>query len=334
MLDKPAATEAISADDRRVLLERHGAFALAYSAAFQPGLSHFGDSHGFLTYRMVGRTAFVLADPLAPAENRAALIDAFIAEKRDVTFWQVSHAVAALLDARGFAVNELGYESTVDIAGFRFDGPQRRSFRTAVNRFSRQGLRVAEVSPGDLDPAELQAISDGWRRTRRQSRHELGFLARPVVLAGEPGVRKFFILDGEDRPKGFAFFDPVYDGGRLVGYLSTTRRWRPDADPLSAYFLVRRALERFRSEGVETLYLGLMPFQGIEDKEFTKDWLTRRVFKLIQKSRLGNRLVYPSRSLARYKLSYGGALRQTYCAMNTTPSLPRLLKLLVACRIF
>lgn len=334
MLDKPTADFPISECDRRILLERHGTFALAYSVAFQPGLQHFGDADGFLSYRMVGRTAFVLADPLAPPSAWGPLIDAFIARKKDVTFWQASHALASLLDRRGFCVNELGYESTVPISDFSFLGPKRRSFRTAVNRFERRGLRVCEVPFAALDPGEVRRISDEWRHTRTQRRHELGFLARPVVLEDEPGVRKFFILDRDNRPLGFAFFDPVYECGRVVGYLSTTRRWPHQGDPLSAYFLVRRAIEQFRLEGVQTLYLGLMPFAGIEDKEFTRDWLTRRAFKFIDKSSLGNRLVYPTRTLALHKKSYDGALRQTYCAMNTTPSLPRLLKLLVACRIF
>ena len=76
-----------------------------------------------------------------------------------------------------------------------------------------------------------------------------------------------------------------------------------------------------------------MPFHRIEDDEFTKDWLTRRVFRLVYTNRLANRLIYPAQTLARHKESYGGTTYQTYCAQNTPPSLPRLLKLLRACRI-
>ncbi len=328
----PPAAE-ISESDRYALLARHGRFALAYSVACQPGLAHFGDAEGFLSYCMVGRTAFVLADPLAPAEMHGALIDAFVAEKGDVTFWQVSHETAALLDERGFAVNALGVESIVDLADFDFSGPARRSFRTATNRFERTGHRVVEAPPESFDPRRVRSISEAWRRTRTTRRHELSFLVRPVVLSDEPGVRKFFIVDSRGDPVAFAFFDPLYEDGRLVGYLSATRRWLPEADPLSSYFLVRRAIERFREEGAGRLYLGLMPFHRIEDDEFTKDWLTRRVFRLIYTNRLANWLIYPSQSLARHKESYGGFARQTYCAQNTAPSLPHLLKLLRACRV-
>lgn len=323
----------ISPQARRAALERYGNFVLAYSVAFQPGLSHFGDEEGFLAYRMVGRTAFVLADPLAPRARWAALVDSFVREKGDVTFWQVSRPMAKLLAERGFTVNELGLESWIALDGYDFAGPRKRSFRTAVNRFVRTGHRVAELSPAMFDPARLEAISLGWRRTRTNRRRELSFLVRPVVLGEEPGVRKFFLLDGEGRPVAFAFFDPLYEDGHIVGYLSATRRWLPETDSLAAHFLVRRAIETFQGEGVPRLHLGLMPFHRIHDKEFTKDWLTRRAFRFMHTNWLAQRLVYPTQSLARHKESYGGKGRQTYCAMNTPPALPRLLKLVRACNI-
>ena len=46
-------------DIRRSLLRQHGNFALAYSVTFQPGLEHFGDEAGFLSYKTVGSTALV-----------------------------------------------------------------------------------------------------------------------------------------------------------------------------------------------------------------------------------------------------------------------------------
>lgn len=318
---------------RHALLENHGAFVLAYSVAHQPGLRHFGDERGFLAYRMVGRTAYVLADPLAPQVHWPALIDAFVGEKRDVTFWQVSRPMAELLSTKGFRVNALGVENFIDLSGYDFSGPTRRSFRTAVNRFERSGHTVAELPLAELDPRRVEAISLGWRRTRTTKRRELSFLVRPIQLRDEPAVRKFFILDAAGQPIAFAFFDPLYENGRLIGYLSATRRWLPEADPLAAYFLVRRAIETFQAEGVARLYFGLMPFHRIEDQEFEKDWLTRRAFRFIYTNPLAQRFVYPTQSLARHKESYGGELRETWCAMNTQPSLPRLLKLVRACGI-
>ena len=332
-MDLAVSSPPLSESSRLDLLERHGSFALAYSVAFQPGLSHFGDSRGFLSYRMVGGTAFVLADPLADPADRGTLIDSFIAEKGDVTFWQVSREMAELLDSRGFAVNALGVESIVDLPAFGFGGPRRRSFRTAANRMARNGHKVVERPPEEFDAAEIAAISQSWRRTRTTGRHEMGFLVRPAVLRHEAGVRKFFLVDRDERPLGFAFFDPIHENGRLIGYLSATRRWPPGGDPLTAYALVGHALETFKREGLSEFHLGLIPFHRIKDDEFDRDWLTRRAFRLVYENPLLNRMIYPAKSLARHKESYDGRLRQTYCAQKPGFSLLRLLKLIRACRV-
>ena len=59
-----ASSDQPSGKMRLQALRKYGNFALAYSAAFQPGLDYFGDEEGFLAYKQVGSTAFVLSNPL------------------------------------------------------------------------------------------------------------------------------------------------------------------------------------------------------------------------------------------------------------------------------
>ncbi|MBS9720533.1 DUF2156 domain-containing protein [Tianweitania sp. BSSL-BM11] len=318
---------------RRALLEQHGRFPVAYSAAFQPDLRYFGDENGFLSYKMVGGTAFVLADPIAPAEHHGALIDDFLAKYQDVSFWQISHATAALLNGRGFFVNAFGSETVVDLRNFSFKGPARRSFRTAANRFEASGHSVCEVPLSGEIGRKLRAVSEAWRRSKATKSRELRFLVRPVVLGDEEGARKFVLFNKQGEPEGFAFFDPVYEGGHVVGYLSATRRWLPGTDPLAGYLLMRKAIETFQSEGAHELHLGLSPFHMIEDKEFNKNWVTRRGFRFFYTNAFTNRFLYPVRSLSQHKDIYGGEQRLVYVAFNRLPAVVRLLKLLRACRI-
>lgn len=323
----------ISEEIRLNLLKQHGSFPIAYSVAFQPGLRHFGDEQGFIAYKMVGRTAFVLADPVADPGRHEALIDSFLASHPDVVFCQASFRTAEILSKRSFFVNDFGCESIVDLKTFSFRGPQLRSYRTASNRLTARGYLVREMSTGDFNPADLRAISHAWKSTRVARNRDLRFLVRPVVLADEPGVRKFFLLNSDGALEGFAVFDPVYENGQVTGYLSATRRWLPTSDPLAAYFMVRIAIETFQAEGVAHLHLGLSPFHKIEDRTFEKNWLVRRGFRWMYTNSLINRFVYPFQSLVRHKTSYGGEDRQTYYAFNTLPSLPRLLKLMWVCRL-
>ncbi|MEM5492298.1 DUF2156 domain-containing protein [Hoeflea sp. AS16] len=325
--------ESISDEIRLKLLRQYGNFPIAYSTAFQPGLRYFGDEQGFLAYKKVGRTAFVLADPIADRSRHESLIDAFVAEHGDVVFCQASRNTAEILSSRSFFVNEFGCETIVDLETFSFAGPQRRSYRTASNRMISRGYQVREMSAGEFSPADLKAVSEGWKSTKVTKNRDLRFLARPVALADEPGVRKFFLLNSDGSPEGFAVFDPVYENGRATGYLSATRRWLPGSDPLAAYFIVRTAVETFQAEGVSSFHLGLSPFHRIEDKDFEKNWLARRGFRFLYTNYLSNRFFYPWQNLAKHKASFGGEERQTYYAFNTLPSLPRLLKLIWACRL-
>ena len=112
--------ETVPLDIRRSLLRQHGNFALAYSVTFQPGLEHFGDEAGFLSYKTVGNTALVLSNPVAAPAKRGALINRFVEEKGDVCFWQISRPVAEILAGLGCSINEMGTESHINLAELPF----------------------------------------------------------------------------------------------------------------------------------------------------------------------------------------------------------------------
>jgi lysylphosphatidylglycerol synthetase-like protein (DUF2156 family) len=308
-------------DIRRSLLRQHGNFALAYSVTFQPGLEHFGDEAGFLSYKTIGSTALVLSNPVAAPDKRRALINRFVEEKGDVCFWQISRPVAEILAGLGCSINEMGTESHINLANYNFAGPApaKRNLRRAYNRM--------------LNLQELEAVSVKWRRTRSVANREIMFLVRPVVLEDEPDVRKFFTFDRDGQLKAFAFFDPVYEGGEVVGYLCSTRRRLPEADSLVGYAQMRHALESFQQEGKRYLFLGLSPLANIEDKEFTYNWLVRRTFRFVYANALVNRFLYPLQQLTKHKGAFAGTAAQSYYAFNRHPSLPRLIKVMRACTL-
>jgi len=328
-----AAAKSVPIDARIALLRQYGSFTQAYSATFQPGLDHFGDERGFIAYQMVGRTAFVLADPLTAPERAPDLIGSFLATFSDVCFMQIARTTAEILAARRFAINEMGTESRLDLGGHAFAGRKFRAFRLAANRAARDGYVVREAPVTEIGEAAVKAVSARWRRTRIIKSREIRFLNRPIEFADEPDVRKFYILDHGGKLIAFAFFDPVYEGGRVAGYLAAFRRHLPDADPLINYWITGHAIETFKREGRKWLFLGLSPLADIQDKEFPHNWLARRSFRLIYKSALFNRFVFPLQGIAAHKRQYGATTEQTYFAFNTFPTLPRLIKALWVSRL-
>src|ERR1700739_2708064 len=126
-------------ETRTALIRQFGSFSQAYSVACQPGLSYFGDERGFIAYKMVGRTAMALTDPVAAAGDFPRLISDFVAEFRDVVFCQTSRRVVEILAGMQFMVNEMGIETTLDLPDYTFQGHAKEHLRRANNRMVKIG---------------------------------------------------------------------------------------------------------------------------------------------------------------------------------------------------
>jgi phosphatidylglycerol lysyltransferase len=312
-------------------LRAYGNFALAYSATFQAGLDYFGDADSFLAYKQVGSTAFVLANPLSPISASEDLIRRFVSQRSDVCFWQASRPVAEILEKIGFRVNEMGTETRIELSGYDFDGPTKRNFRRALHHASSKNYLIAERSVTSLDRQELQAVSERWRQTRGVKDREMTFLTRPAILDDEIDVRKFFAFDHGGSLKAFAFFDPIYKQGEVVGYLCSAKRRLPEADTMVGYALLHRAIRTFQDEGKAILSLGLSPLSGIEDKELSSNCFVSFCFRAAYRSRLFNRIIYPLQGFAAHKGAFCGSAEQTYCAFKQGLALSQLVKMPRAC---
>ena len=326
-------SESFSERMRLRALREYGNFSLAYSATFQPGLVYFGDEEGFLAYKQVGSTAFVLANPVAPIGGCEDLIRRFVSAKDDVCFWQTSRPVAKILQKIGFCVNEMGTETRIDLGGYDFDGPKKRNFRRALNRAASCNYTIAERSVTSLDRKEFQTVSERWRQTRGVKNREMTFLTRPAILDDEVDVRKFFTFDRKGSLQAFAFFDPIYKRGEVVGYLCSAKRRLPEADTLVGYAILHRAIRTFQNERRAILSLGLSPLCGIEDRELSGNRLVSFGFRAVYRSRLFNELVYPLQGFAAHKGAFCGSAEQTYCAFQRGLALSQLIKMPRACNL-
>ncbi len=323
-----SATYAVSAAQRLTQLRQHGGFTLAYSAAFQDNLEYFGSERGYIAYRMVGATAYALADPIAAPEDRETLIRDFIAAKSDVCFCQVSRPTAEILARAGFRVNELGTDIRIDLVGYK-----RRSLRRALKRILEAGYVIREATSAEVGIDEITSVSERWRQTRTYKGKEVGFVNRPIVIEDEVDVRRFFAFDRDGKLVAFSFYDPIYRNGDVTGYSTSFKRRVPEADAFICSAIFQFAMDVFRKETRNELWLGLSPLADIEDKEFRHSWLLSRNFRYAFWSPVFNRFVYPLQGHASHKREFGGVAEQTYFAFNKGFALPRMFKLLRACNM-
>jgi lysylphosphatidylglycerol synthetase-like protein (DUF2156 family) len=332
---KDDRTSDVKLDIRVGLLRQYGTFPQAFSATFQEGLSHFGDERGFVAFVKVGNTALALADPVAPQSYWCDLIARFLATFPDIAFCQVSQPTAKLLASFRFFVNEMGPDTRIDLAHYNFVGRKKQNLRSAINLAARRGYRARECQLSSLDVAQVMAVSEAWRRTRTIRSREVAFLNRPMIFADEPDVRKFFLFDPAGHVAAFGCFDPIYEGGAVVGYAAQHNRHDFGSGSFADHVIKSQAIETFRAEGKKWLYLGLSPFAYIEDSDFLphKNWLVRRGFRWAYTSGLFNRFVYPLEGHEAHKRQFRGVPEQTYYCFNRLPSLPRILKIPRACKI-
>jgi lysylphosphatidylglycerol synthetase-like protein (DUF2156 family) len=331
--DAPAATgwrEGVPLQARLAALRQHGRFCQSFSAAVQGGLQHFGDERGFIAYKKVWGTTMVLGDPVTSPRLADDLLDHFLAQHRDAAFWDASRTLANNLAKRGFRINEIGYETRIDLATYTFEGQSKRNLRKSIRRVEQLGYAIRECPVQSIDVEAIKAISEAWRHERPWGRREVCFLNRPVALTEEPDVRWFVAFDPDGKPVGYCVCDPIYKAGAVIGYSAASRQ-RPNLNLMLGHALKAHAMETFQREGKRWFHLGLSPFDGLTDKNFQSDWAVRRVLRWIYNSKLFNRYVYPLRGHSAHKKQFGGQTAHTYIAIRRKPGFVRAIKLLRAC---
>jgi phosphatidylglycerol lysyltransferase len=319
--DPPAAASGID-PQRYAALRQWGDFTQAYSTATQDGLERFWHAGGYLAYQRKWRIACVLGDPVAPPDAVEPLLAAFLAEHPRTCFWQIGRRTATALAARGFWINEMGVDTRLDLAGYDFSGKLKERFRHATNWFDKNGYEVREGRFGEplegllhVAAEEVRRLSDDWQASRR-IRGTVRFFNRPIVLADEPDVRKFFLLSPQGAVAAFVFFDPIYRQGEVVGYSPAIKRRAPDAPLRAEEGIMRRAIEQFQSEGRERVMLGLSPLAGIADREFRANPLVRLSWSRGMNAWWVNRFFYNLRGHADFKRRFGGVEEPTYYASD------------------
>ncbi len=316
--DVPVAPPPVSAPSTAIshrldTFYRFGNFTMAY-ATLQPGMKYFEAFGGYLAYDTSLGITFVLGDPVAPPENHAKLIEAFLEQHPRTCFCQVSRPAAEVLSRLGWYVNEFGADIELSLPDYNFDGPKKSKLRQAANKVEREGYSIVELSDDEIDRESLETLSAAWRATKRVKR-EARFLVRPMAYDDEPDVRKFYLMNPAGKVVSFVVFDPICERGEVVGYSPSIKRRSPAAPTGAEEAVTKFAIERFRDEGLAVLRLGLLPFYQVEESGFRESVLLRKAFQWLY--RTGDRWIYSFRGHADFKHRYRGSANKVYFGTYT-----------------
>jgi len=241
--------------ERIEFLKKFGRHSMAFSA-LQPQMRYFDlEGVGYIAYRKKWGDVVCLGDPVCAPQDRARLLDAFLAKYKSPVFIQVTPSFAELVNERtGFYATQFGKETFIDLKTWKPSGKKKQVIRTAINHAEKEGVVVKE-SYGDMSYRDL---SDSWLKTRKCKGREIVFLIRPMEMDYKEGTRRFFAYQG-DEMIGFIFFDPVYENGEVVGYVPNISRASEKFPQGIFYMLMVKAFDAFREEGVPFVFLGLSP---------------------------------------------------------------------------
>lgn len=261
----------------RCLLERWGGAPLLFFALLPDKRYLFGESDGRewgVAYRVVGRHALALGDPLgdpgAAPDAVAAFLDLCRRQGWRPSFYQATAAHLDAYRAAGLRSVKVGEDAQIGLADFSLAGKRFKNLRNDLRRIEKAGVALEAYGP-DAPPnaeaiADMAAISAGWRRAHRAKESSFamgGFEPESDLFRAS----RFFVARdaASGRMLAFTTFVPVFSAGETRGWALDLMRRRPDALHGVMDFLITSAVHLFGEEGADLVSLGLSPLAGADD---------------------------------------------------------------------
>ena len=308
-------------------LRAYGNHCMSFSG-LQPGMAFFDmPGKGYLAYRRIWGASLVLSDPVCDEKDRETLIGEFMRKHPDNGFVQVTEPVADLIHRSfGYYATQFGIETIIDLENWDLKGKKKQILRTSLNKARAEGIIIQECD----DTAGCLKLTDQWISTRKIRNREIGFLIRPMQMDYEAETRKFFAYQG-DRLIGFIFFDPVYQDGKIISYVPNISRFCHTFRQGIFYAIMIHAMEKFRSEGLKEINLGLSILVCDEDDKPAEAKTLKKIERLLYQ--YGN-FIYNFKGIDFTKSRFCGRENKFFCAHKWHLPVVKLLSLVKLANVF
>ncbi|MFC3174636.1 bifunctional lysylphosphatidylglycerol flippase/synthetase MprF [Novosphingobium bradum] len=265
----------------------------------------------FLMFRPLGRTWFVMGDPVGHPARWADLVWELRRQSDRVgtrlCFYQIGDAFLPLALELGLRPVKYGEEALISLDEFTLSGSCMKGLRNSHAQGARSGLAL-ELVPRARVPeilGELRCVSEAWlaRHGGREKRFSLGafdpaYLARcdMAVVRGAGG-----------EAVAFANLWRSGDGAELSVDLM---RQRPEAPAGTMDFLLVELMESAKKQHFARFNLGVAPLSGMRGGRLATPWTRGARFAFGF-----SRLRYNFQGLRRYKEKFAPAWHNRYIAL-------------------
>ena len=303
----------------RAIIDAYGADSLS-PFVLRPDKALMFAAGGVLSYRVIGGTAVVSADPVAPPGKAAEVLAGFQDQARrrgwSVVLWAASERHLETYRRLGFRAVCVGEEAFVDPREFSLDGRAVRKLRQSVHRIQRRGWQIT-VHEGRAIGAGLESEIDALERRWREAHPRVqGFAMGMGPFGAELRADDLYLLARSPAGRLGAVMRFVTCGANLS--LDTMQRVGDTPNGLNEA-LVARALEAARQRGVAEVslnYAGLAHVVRREPTSRAARLLTRLALAPLHRRFQMDRLV-------RFNNKFSPEWRPRYLVYESQASLPR-----------
>jgi lysyl-tRNA synthetase class 2 len=274
-----------------------------------------------LSYRVIGGTAVVSSDPVAPGDAADAVLAAFQSYARhrgwQIVVWGASGRHLDAYRRLGLRTMRVGEEAFVDPARFSLDGRRVRKLRQSVHRVARRGWDIAVRDGREIDAAlerEIEALALRWRQDHSRLH---GFAMGMGGYDGELRPDDLYLLARSPEGELGAVMRFVLYGDNLS--LDTMQRVGMTPNGLNEA-LVARALEVARDRGIHEVSLNYAGLAHLVRGEPSRSRL-RRVATRLAMAPLHRR--FQMDRLVRFNDKFAPQWRPRYLVYESRSALPR-----------
>ncbi len=236
----------------------------------------------FLMFGVTQKFWIAMGDPVGDASEFEELAWRFreSADKvaAQIAFYEIGKECIPLYLDLGLSLIKLGQQALIPLASFGLEGKKRQNFRSAINKYQREGFSFEIISSVDVEPLipKLRRISDAWLEEKNASekRFSMGFFNEEYLQHCKLAVVK---KDGEI----YAFCNLwTLDNHREIS-LDLMRYLPGTPNGIMEYLSISLAMWA-KEQGFVYFSLGMAPLSGLEDHALAPLWhkVGNTIFKL------------------------------------------------------
>ena len=226
----------------------------------------------FLMFGVTKKFWIAMSDPIGDPSEFEDLVWQFreSADKvaAQVAFYEIGIENIPLYLDMGLSLIKLGQQALIPLSSFGLEGKKRQNFRSAINKYQREGFSFDIVYAHQVDAVlpNLRKISDAWLKEKnaKEKRFSLGFFNEEYLRHCELAVVK---KDGEI----YAFCNIWALNNRRQISIDLMRYLPGTPNGIMEYLNISLALWA-KEQGFEYFSLGMAPLSGLENHPLAPLW--------------------------------------------------------------